>query len=123
MTSKIDRQRPRRNKHTCNLLRIGPGRMGPNLKDGRGSLKIRNVVRVQFFRRYRKPGVDAIASLMRPNGVPLSRVADGGNDRPADLRVGVTPQHRYRVDPKGIGMGGDRDVVHLGELRLWNAPT
>lgn len=103
---------------TRNFLGIRPGRVGPNLEDGRRQSQIGHVVGIEFFGRHRQAGIDAITPLMRSNGIALGGVSDGANDGRTDDRIGMAPRDWNGIDAKGVRMCRQGNVIGIRKFGL-----
>mmetsp|Transcript_20298 Transcript_20298/g.44126 ORF Transcript_20298/g.44126 Transcript_20298/m.44126 type:complete len:293 (+) Transcript_20298:647-1525(+) len=103
------------------LLRIAPTSMRSNVKHWTRQLQIRNVFRVQLPGCYGQPGINAITPAVRSNGIALGGVSNGANDGSAHRGIWMTPRDWDGIDAECVGVGGEVDVVELGDFGNGNA--
>jgi len=95
--------------------------VGPDLEDGAGQAQIGHVVRIERVGGQRQSRVHAVRSLVCPDGIPLRRVPDSADDGSPDAGVGMAPTDGDRINPEGIRVRCERDVIRLGYLRQRDA--
>jgi hypothetical protein len=78
--------------------------------------QIGNVIGIQLPGGHGQSGIHAITAAVGADGIALGGVSDGAYYRTADVRIGMSPGYGNGIDIEGVGMGGQVDVIDLGEL-------
>ena len=98
------------------LLGVRPTLVRANVEDWTGQLEVRHVIRVEFARCHSQSSVNAVASRVGSDGVALRGMADCADHRAADEWVRMAPADGDGVDAECFAVGGQIDVVQLGEF-------